>query len=80
METNGEKLIKELDELRRKLSSLSERLDRSGVERTNGLRDHMGADCPYFKKSMDIFLKKDYQELQDMIESINNLFNLIEGK
>ena len=80
METNGEKLIKELDELRRKLSSLSERLDRSGVERTNGLRVHMGADCPYFTKSMDIFLKKDYQELQDMIESINNLFNLIEGK
>jgi hypothetical protein len=80
METNGEQLIRELDELRRKLFDLSTRLDSSGVERTHGLRATMGNDCPYFKKSMDIFMKKDYQELQIMIESINNLFLLIEGK
>ena len=80
MESNGEQLIRELDELRRKLLSLSDRLNTSGVERTNGLHVNMGNDCPYFKRSMEIFLKKDYQDLQGMIESIHNLFNLIEGK
>ena len=78
--TTGEQLIKELDDLRRHLLTLSDRLNNSGIERTQGLKDNMGLDCPYFKRSLNIFMKKDYEELRDMVQSINNLFNLIEGK
>lgn len=79
-DTTGETLIKELDELRIRLGQLSDRLDNSGVQRTEGLRDVMGSDCPYFKKSMNIFMKKDYEDVKNMIESLYTLFLLIEGK
>jgi hypothetical protein len=78
METTGEVLIKELDELRIKLLDLSQRLNNSGVERTNGLKENMGTDCTYFKTSMNIFVKKDYIDIRNMIESVWNTFQLIE--
>jgi len=46
----------------------------------SGLREAQGVDCPYFKKSLDIFVKKDYIQVRDMVESIHNLFLTIEGK
>lgn len=68
----GEVLLEELNKLR-------DRLIHSGVERTVGLRDHMGSDCIHYRKSMDLFLKKDYIELRDLINNINKLFKEIEG-
>lgn len=78
--TTGEKLIHELDELRIALHELSNRLDNSGIERTEGLRETQGNDCPYFKKSLDIFIRKDYIQIRDMIESVHKLFLTVEGK
>ncbi len=80
MSTPGEQLITELDNLRQHLTSLQQRLEKSGTARTRGLLDFMGTDCHFYQKSMDLFLDKDYQDLKNMIDSINNLFSLIEGK
>ena len=52
----GEELIIALDKLRERLSS-------SGVERTAGLREAMGNDCSFYRKSLDIFLSRDYDDL-----------------
>lgn len=79
MASPGEELIETLDDLRHKLNDLRERLQKSGVERTVGLRDAMGIDCTFYHKSMDLFLKKDYIEIRDMIQSVNKLFNIVEG-
>ena len=62
----------------KELKSLSERLEKSGVERTIGLRDAMGNDCKYYRKSLNMFLEKDYLELRDKIAKCNQLFNQIE--
>lgn len=78
--TTGEQLIKELDDLRKALIVLSDRMKVSGIERTNGLREMQGADCPYFKKSLDLFVKKDYIHIRDMVESVHSLFQVVEGK
>lgn len=78
--TTGESLVKELDELRKALLSLSDRMNVSGIERTNGLRETQGVDCPYFKKSLDLFVKKDYIQIRDMVESVHKLFLTVEGK
>jgi hypothetical protein len=78
--TTGEKLIHELDALRIALAKLSDRLNNSGIERTEGLRETQGSDCPYFKKSLDIFVRKDYIQIRDMVESVHNLFRTVEGK
>ena len=76
----GEKLIDSLDELRQQLNLLVDRLARSGVERTNGLRVYMGRDCEFFKKSLDIFVRKDYIDLRNLIESCHELFQIVEGR
>jgi uncharacterized coiled-coil DUF342 family protein len=78
--TPGEELIEQLDSLRIKLESLSERLDRSGVERTNGLRQIMGRECDYYRKSLDIFLHKDYIDLRNMVKDIHQLFEVVDGQ
>lgn len=71
--TPGEQLIEKLEEIRL-------RLDKSGVERTNGLSTAMGRDCDYFKKSLKIFIDKDYIDLRNLFKQANDLFNVIEGK
>lgn len=63
----GEDLLVALDKLR-------QRLTKSGVERTVGLRDAMGDDCPYYWKSMNVFLRRDYKELRDLIKEAHELF------
>jgi len=63
----GETLVSILNQLR-------QRLIRSGVERTNGIKDAMGTNCPYYRKSMNVFLARDYQELRDLIETAHDLF------
>ena len=76
----GEDLIDTLDDLRKNLNLLREELAKSGVERTKGLRDTMGADCKFYRKSLDLFLRKDYLKLRATIKEAERLFNLIEGE
>lgn len=72
MSTPGEDLIAELDKLRT-------RLNNSGVERTQGLRNNLGKNCQYYKKSMDKFLHEDYIELRNFVNKAKELIQLIEG-
>jgi hypothetical protein len=56
----GQELIQILENLRN-------RLNRSGVERTAGLLRELGDDCSYYRKSLDIFLRKDYDEIHRIL-------------
>jgi hypothetical protein len=71
--TPGEELLTLLDQLRKRLSN-------SGVERTQGLRDTMGKDCPYYKKSMQIFLERDYVDIKNLIQKIDSIYQLVGDK
>jgi hypothetical protein len=74
----GEELLSNLDELRQQLNYLVDRLELSGVSRTVGLRE-LGTDCPFYRKSMDIFLRKDYIDLRNSIKKCTELFEMVEG-
>lgn len=71
--TPGEELIDKLEQIRL-------RLEKSGVERTAGLGNHMGKNCDYYKRSLKIFLDKDYIDLRNLIQQANDLFMVVEGK
>ena len=71
-------LLDQLDELRALLSTLSDRLDTSGVERTVGLRDSLGKDCVFYIKSGQLFIKRDYKDLRDLIQSCEEQFRILE--
>ena len=73
-------LIDDLEELRKALLSFSDSLEKSGVERTTGLKVNLGADCPYYKKSKDIFLSRDYEKVRDSFLSCLSQYRIIEGK
>lgn len=62
------------------LEDLRVRLNKSGVERTTGLKKEMGDDCQYYRKSKDIFLQRDYDDLKQLTLSLVDQFRLIEGK
>jgi hypothetical protein len=68
-----------LDDLRKSLSLLSDRLKASGVERTTGLRKNMGDDCAYYRKSKDLFLRRDYDEIYSLTKKVMEQFQLVEG-
>ena len=76
----GEELIDTLDDARLLLNSLRERLEQSGVERTKGIREALGEDCKWYRKSLSMFLDKDYVELRDLIQTAHSLFQQVEGK
>jgi hypothetical protein len=78
--TLGDHLVADLEELRVALKSLSDRLNESGIERTHHLREIMGEECRYYKKSMALFEEKDYENLRDLVRRANQCFDLIEGK
>jgi len=80
MEIPGEQLLIKLNQLQKELNTLHNRLNKSGTARTAGLLDSMGHDCEFYQKSLDIFLRKDYIDLRNLVVSIHNLFNIIEGK
>ena len=65
----GEDLIRLLDDLRVSL-------DKSGIERTNGIRIGMGDNCEYYRKSLNIFLEKDYKKISSLIRKLNGLLPL----
>ena len=64
----GEQLVSLLEELRKKLI-------RSGVERTAGLYDKMGPECEFYWKSLNVFLKRDYTELRNLVNQAKLLFD-----
>jgi len=64
----GKKLLDCLNRLRLRMES-------SGIERTAGLKNAMGDDCVYFRKSLDIFIKYDWDELEKLINEAHTLFN-----
>ncbi len=79
-ETPGEDLIEQLDSLRVEMNSLIDKLNASGVDRTNGLRQIMGRDCDYYKRSLDLFLRKDYISVRNLTRACHELFELVEGR
>ena len=75
----GQELLHILDYLRTSIKSdepilslraLKYRLDNSGVQRTNGLLVKMGNDCSFFRKSLDIFLRRDFDDLFKILKAI----------
>ena len=62
----GQELIQTLEKLRLRLND-------SGVERTNGLLCKLGDDCSYYRKSLDIFLRKDLDEIEKLINRAESL-------
>jgi hypothetical protein len=72
-------LIDVLDDLRKSLSALSARLNTSGVERTTGLKRNMGDDCAYYRKSKDLFLRRDYDQVMELFLKVLEQYRLVEG-
>ena len=58
----GEKLIEILEALRL-------RLENSGVERTYGLKEALGGDCSFYRKSLDLFLERDFDDIKELLEA-----------
>lgn len=56
-------IIEELEKLRILLNA-------SGVERTKGLAEIRGNDCAYYKRSLDLFIEKDYKQIVDQLEKV----------
>ena len=52
------------------LSSLQLRIQKSGFERTAGLREAMGEDCPYYRKSLSLFMENDFQDLHSLLQKL----------
>ena len=60
----------ELDSLGNVLSSFStleKRLKNSGLNRTSGLLQSMGADCSYYQKSLKLFFRNDLVDLKHLL-------------
>ena len=64
------------------LEKLRLRLNRSGLERTLGMKDNVdaGEDCYLYKKSLDIFLTRDYVDILKLFKEVAEQFSLVEGK
>ena len=71
-------LITDLNTIRKLLIDLSDRLETSGVERTKGLCNALGPSCTYYKKSLQLFLENDYEQLRDLVTKIKNEFDIAE--
>lgn len=61
------------------LNDLRNRLNISSVERTIGLRDAMGENCTYYRKSRNLFLEKDYQDLKRLTLEVLEELRKVEG-
>jgi hypothetical protein len=68
--TPGERLIDVLEQLR-------VRLGKSGVERTAGLKDSLGDDCGYYKRSLKKFIDEDYQDVSNLVKRASDLIEVI---
>ncbi len=71
MDKPGEQLIESLFKLK-------EKLERSGVSRTYGLKEAMGVDCEYYWKSLNVFIHRDYKELKQLVDTAKEWFDCCE--
>ena len=62
------------------LNELHLRMQSSGLERTAGLKDAMGDDCAYYRKSRNLLLEKDYEDIKRLFLESLTYFRGIEGK
>jgi hypothetical protein len=69
--TPGEQFVFDLEDLRKILNS-------SSTERTVGLAEALGRDCPYYTKSIAKFIANDYLDLAGRIQSLHSLIKKIE--
>ena len=53
--------------------ALKYRLENSGIERTLGLLNNLGNDCSYYRKSLDIFLRRDYNDIYRIMFAIKEV-------
>lgn len=60
------------------LEELRIRLNKSGTERTHGLKAEMGDDCRYYQKSKEIFMNKDYDDVKILVLKILNEYRIVE--
>lgn len=63
-----------------KLDTLLKRLSQSGIERTAGLYKTMGTDCFYYKKSLDLFERNDYDDIKFLLLACLKEIEIIDGK
>ena len=52
------------------LSSLQLRIQKSGLERTMGLYESLGGDCPYYRKSLHLFRRNDLKDLEQILTKV----------
>jgi hypothetical protein len=76
----GAELIRELEKLRKLLNQLTGELNSSGVARTAHFLNYVGNNCSYYRKSLDLFLDKDYDKLRDRIRDCADLFDVLDGR
>ena len=74
-----DQLVQQLDQLRRKLNLLRERLENSGVHRTAHMK-RWGDDCKLYQRSLNLFESEDYEELRGMITELGKCFDIVEGR
>lgn len=60
------------------LTFLQIRIQKSGFERTTGLRSHMGEDCPFYRKSLGLFRKKDLREIRELVSTLDRTLESFE--
>ena len=61
------------------LEKLRLRIINSGVERTFALLKGMGDDCQYYRKSLDILLQRDWEDLKKLICKTSEYMEKIDG-
>lgn len=77
----GQELLELLNELRLNIKNNEEvpilalkyRISNSGVKRTLGLLNNLGNDCSYYRKSLDIFLRRDYNDIYKIVFAIKEI-------
>jgi len=74
----SEKEFMQLNRIISTFSSLESRIEKSGFHRTLGLRDHMGEDCPYFRKSLSLFSRKDLKDLHSILFKLSRELESLE--
>jgi hypothetical protein len=81
MKYPGQELLELLNDIRLNIKenesipilALKYRLENSGVERTLGLLNKLGDDCSYYRKSLDIFLRRDYNDIYKIVFNIKEV-------
>lgn len=68
----GVSLLEDLEKLRLLLCD-------SGVERTITLGKEMGFDCPYHRKSRDLFIQNDYEKIMKQFLVVLDKYRIVEG-